>query len=744
MRAVSEEYKDLMSEQFREQTQVNIDLYVSDTTLEDEAESRVKYEDTAYYSGTAFPRAHKVDCATFEQDFMKVGGNLCISRTEEDITKTNIVNLANIKVEHTSPNDIVVFSPGEGSLQLAPNTGSAFGTWEFIVSSPDFIIKSAGHYYFNAFLTGSTVVFPPALYILIYDNEGTLISSSHSSSTEVSDLGTLQRGYTYKLKYSGSGSMIGTEATFYPMISTLPPTEFAVYKDDRKENAYPNIVVSDDIGGVVSVQAGGFTEIDMPVSHITVICPEVQSQITVRVRVARGVLEYSVENTAEYSLDLSALGTVAAILVLATGTEDRRGRIKDIVLGEVLHYGMSEIVSADWEQQADAITSQLPITTCRFSVSNLNHEYDVDNPTGVYAKIKRLQRVYVSTTIGHSVTDLGCLFLSDTPTVNGNTAEFEAMDALQYMDFNTFPSGSYTFGAFTEENIPKSRIATVGFKYLDYPADVYNFPGVNSDLNFNEAVQGWASVIGCPLMSPDEGNIAFGYRQSWYNTRARQLLEDYYDPTFKIDIRDWQVDSPTATKAPLVRNLNTSYRQFTPSTANRIEVSGSATPGQALTLMYPVGLRLALILPYSISFSGATVSSYTVYNDRIVLTTSTAGTVSVTITNTQSGGIYTEESVDEIVKVNPDGEDLDYNSPFYVKGTAYARSIGFRSALLNHTSAYDKQLKYSGTYMQDIRTQAGDLLLFDTPFSTDNVGFVESLHFNLTSCWGEITLRRLN
>lgn len=153
MRNVSEEYKDKMAEQFRDQSAVEIDLYTADILREAEAESRSEYvADSIYYSGSPFPAPGKVDSATFERDFMIVGSSQVIARDKSSLS-ANIMYLDGITSTTTAGEGQTMSNPVTGMLQFTSSTGVWSGgtAYACTITSPRFVIDEAGTYYFNAF-----------------------------------------------------------------------------------------------------------------------------------------------------------------------------------------------------------------------------------------------------------------------------------------------------------------------------------------------------------------------------------------------------------------------------------------------------------------------------------------------------------------------------------------------------------------------------------------------------------------
>lgn len=116
----------------------------------------------------------------------------------------------------------------------------------------------------------------------------------------------------------------------------------------------------------------------------------------------------------------------------------RRARIESIQIGIERTYSKSEIMNFSHSISVDPLSAELPKAEIVFEVSNLNGEYNPDNPQGVAKYL--LERQEITTRYGYKLgntvewIDGGRFFISawDTPQ-NGITATFTARDILEYM-----------------------------------------------------------------------------------------------------------------------------------------------------------------------------------------------------------------------------------------------------------------------------------------------------------------------
>lgn len=135
--------------------------------------------------------------------------------------------------------------------------------------------------------------------------------------------------------------------------------------------------------------------------------------------------------------------------VLAWNKPFHRARIEDLFLGIEKTYDKSELMDFSVSMSVNPLSAELPKSEIRFSVINLNGEYNPDNPRGVAKYLMERQEIVVR--YGYKVDDKiewikgGTYYLSewDNPQ-NGITASFTARDLLEFLTdtYNGPVSGS--------------------------------------------------------------------------------------------------------------------------------------------------------------------------------------------------------------------------------------------------------------------------------------------------------------
>lgn len=142
----------------------------------------------------------------------------------------------------------------------------------------------------------------------------------------------------------------------------------------------------------------------------------------------------------------------------------RRARAKEITLGIIRTFDKADLMDYSHTMTVDPLSSVCPKAEIKFSVKNLNGEYNPDNPQGIAQYM--LERQMLSARYGYRVGSsiewikAGTFFLSEWEMPqNGITATFTARDALEYMMdvYTGTTSGTlYTIAtaAFTQAGLP--------------------------------------------------------------------------------------------------------------------------------------------------------------------------------------------------------------------------------------------------------------------------------------------------
>lgn len=151
--------------------------------------------------------------------------------------------------------------------------------------------------------------------------------------------------------------------------------------------------------------------------------------------------------------------------VLSWSLPEHWARIEQITLGVEQIYSKTDLMSYQHTLTVDPLSAELPTTEISFEVSNLNGQYNPDNPQGVEKYL--MERQEITARYGYKLNGAvewiaaGTFFMSEwNCPQNGITASFKARDAQEYMtDLYSGPST----GSLMD-------IATAAFQQADMPA----------------------------------------------------------------------------------------------------------------------------------------------------------------------------------------------------------------------------------------------------------------------------------
>lgn len=165
----------------------------------------------------------------------------------------------------------------------------------------------------------------------------------------------------------------------------------------------------------------------------------------------------------------------------------RRARIEQIIVGIEKIYSKSELISYSHDMTVDPLSAELPKSEITFEITNLNGEYNPDNPQG--AEKYLMERQAITARYGYKLNGsiewikAGTFYMSEWETPqNGITATFKARDALEFMSDTYTGTSSGTLAA----------IAMAAFEQADLPSmpDGSNRWTIHSSLSSIQAAAG--------------------------------------------------------------------------------------------------------------------------------------------------------------------------------------------------------------------------------------------------------------
>ena len=150
---------------------------------------------------------------------------------------------------------------------------------------------------------------------------------------------------------------------------------------------------------------------------------------------------------------------------LRMSAPNRRLRIARMVFGYEKKFEMTDILSVNHTLSIDPISSSLPYEKLVLKVSNLSKDYNPDNPQGTWVYFTNGQPLSIR--YGMKIDDrvewveAGRLLLSDAPTVDANSASFEAVDTISTLT-NVYNKGLWRENGITLYDLAVDVLADAG------------------------------------------------------------------------------------------------------------------------------------------------------------------------------------------------------------------------------------------------------------------------------------------
>lgn len=191
---------------------------------------------------------------------------------------------------------------------------------------------------------------------------------------------------------------------------------------------------------------------------------------------------------------------------------NRRLRISRMMLGFTKVFDTSSIESMSHAMSIDPVSSSLPSNKLSMKVLNYGHDYNPDNPKGLWQYFKNGQavRVMYGAEVGEDVewVNAAYLFLNDAPTVDGNIASFVANDRLSYMT-NVYYKGVWRDGGISLYDLAKDVLEDAGVSAYDIPLSLKSVltDAPIPNLTHRECLQLIANAGRCVLYCDAKGNV---------------------------------------------------------------------------------------------------------------------------------------------------------------------------------------------------------------------------------------------
>ena len=408
---------------------------------------------------------------------------------------------------------------------------------------------------------------------------------------------------------------------------------------------------------------------------------------------------------------------------LRMSAPNRRLRIARMVFGYEKKFEMTDILSVNHTLSIDPISSALPYEKLVMKVSNLSKDYNPDNPQGTWVYFTNGQPLSIR--YGLEIDDriewveAGKLLLSDAPTVDANSASFEAVDTISTLT-NEYYKGLWRDGGITLYDLAANVLADA--RITDYIlSDSLQSIITRAPLPIlphRECLQMIANAGGCVLRTNPQGTIVI----------EKQIHEetpiDYHIDFTKV------FEKPIVKKTEKLKSVDVkvhSLRRASEET-KLYEQTGVTIGGvKEIQVMYDTATDV------NATVEGGKLMSATYYANTAFLQISAESSVDITV---RGHAIKDDTSVFS-TKVSDSGEVCPLDNPL-ITDTERAGIIGmWVAAYLESRNSYDMNFR------QDFTLDINDVVYIRSDFEDNIPARITKLQFKLPGQQGAVSVRRV-
>ena len=408
---------------------------------------------------------------------------------------------------------------------------------------------------------------------------------------------------------------------------------------------------------------------------------------------------------------------------LSMSEPNRRLRISRLIFGYEKKFEMSDIISTDHTVCVDPLSSSLPYEKITMKVSNYSKDYNPDNPQGVWEHFVNGQPLSVRYGVMiDGVTEwveAGRLLLSDAPTVDGETATFEAIDVLSTLTAN------YYKGLWRKD----------GISLFDLAVDVLSDADI-TDYSLDESLKNIITYHPLPVIPHREclqliANA--GECVLYTNIRGTIVIERQ---TLTESPEDFYLDFAKLFNKPVVKK--TEELKSVDVSMHTLRIESDITE-----LSKHEAVEIDGIKEIQVEYEMATDIEVEVDEGEVISAICYATTAFITIEgdNITDVTIKGRKIVDDVsvisTKVNNRGEPCPIDNPLITSDNR-ARSIGkWVATYLSSRNTYE------ANFRQDFALDVNDVILIKSEFEDNIPARVTKLQYKLPGQQGAISLRRM-
>ena len=408
---------------------------------------------------------------------------------------------------------------------------------------------------------------------------------------------------------------------------------------------------------------------------------------------------------------------------LSMSEPNRRLRVARMSFGYEKTFEMGDILSVNHSLSIDPISSSLPYEKLTLQVNNLNKDYNPDNPQGLWVYFTNGQQLSIryGIEVDNKIewVDAGKLYLSDAPTVDANSASFEAVDTISTLT-NVYNKGLWSEGGISLYDLAVDVLTDAGVtKYVlpDSLKSIITFAPMPI-LPHRECLQTIANAGECVLCTDPQGAVVI----------EKQIHEetplDYHIDFTKVFAK------PIVKKTEKLKSVDVTVHSLHRAT----EMS---------ELCKQTGVAIGGTKEIQVMYDTATDVEATVVGGELVYATYYANTAFLQISSESSADItlngykITDDTSVFSTKVSDTGEVCPLDNPL-ITDTERAKSVGeWVAAYLGSRNSYDMNFR------QDFTLDINDVVYIKSDFEDNIPARITKLQFKLPGQQGAVSVRRV-
>lgn len=402
---------------------------------------------------------------------------------------------------------------------------------------------------------------------------------------------------------------------------------------------------------------------------------------------------------------------------------NRRLRIARMMFGYEKKFTMGDIISVNHTISVDPISTSLPHEKLAIKVSNLDKDYNPDNPQGTWVYFANGQPLSVlyGVKIGDRTewVEAGQLLLSDAPTVDGNSANFEAVDLLSTLT-NTYYKGLWRPDGISLYDLAVDVFADAGVTNYSLPESLKDIKTMAPLplIPHRECLQLIANAGECVLYTNSRGAIILE-KQTHKDTPV-----DYYLDFAKV------LEKPIVKKTEKLKRVDVSVHSLYKDGAltelckyEAVDINGV----REIQVEYDTATDL------EVSIDGGELLSATYYAKTAFLRISAESVVNIVVRGYK---IVDDVSI-TIYNLDGSGEVCPLDNPL-ITDSSRAKSVGeWVAAYLKSRNSYETNFR------QDFTLDVNDVILVKSDFEDNIPARITKLQYKLPGQQGAISVRRV-